>query len=169
MKPIVEPYLFFGGQCEAALNYYRLAVVCQQIYVRWHRGQTRDPRFQAFGARFGIHPLTLEDLHNTLQRPKVEVFEGYTFVVLKMMSWDPSLRLVAEQVGMVVQPGLVVSFLEEQVAGDVFDGVRASLRGDRGRASAGPGCGAFGLGAGRRIAGRLGRIAGTPQPAARLE
>lgn len=24
MKPIVEPYLFFGGQCEAALEYYRL-------------------------------------------------------------------------------------------------------------------------------------------------
>ena len=23
MKPIVEPYLFFAGKCEAALNYYR--------------------------------------------------------------------------------------------------------------------------------------------------
>ena len=23
MKPIVEPYLFFGGRCEAALEYYR--------------------------------------------------------------------------------------------------------------------------------------------------
>ena len=53
---------------------------------------------EAFGARFGIHPLTLEDLHNTLQRPKVEVYDGYLFVVLKMMSWDPVARLVAEQV-----------------------------------------------------------------------
>ena len=88
---------------------------------------------EAFGARFGIHPLTLEDLHNTLQRPKVEVYDGYLFVVLKMMSWDPVARLVAEQVGLVVRPGLVISFLEERVAGDVFDGVRAGLRGDRGR------------------------------------
>jgi magnesium transporter len=88
---------------------------------------------EAFGSRFGIHPLTLEDLANTLQRPKVEVYDGYLFVVLKMMSWDPSARLVAEQVGLVVRPGLVISFLEEQVAGDVFDGVRAALRSDRGR------------------------------------
>ena len=88
---------------------------------------------EAFGARFGIHPLTVEDLHNTLQRAKVEVYEGYLFVVLKMMSWDPSVRLVAEQIALVVQPGLVISFLQEQVAGDVFDGVRAALRGERGR------------------------------------
>lgn len=88
---------------------------------------------EALGARFGIHPLTLEDLHNTLQRPKVEVYDDYLFVVLKMMSWDPVVRLVAEQVALVVQPGLVISFLEERVAGDVFDGVREALRGGRGR------------------------------------
>lgn len=89
-----------------------------------------------FGERFDIHPLTLEDLHNTLQRPKVEAYEGYLFVVLKMMSWDPTERLVAEQVALVVREGLVISFQEERVLGDVFGGVREALRTGRGRGRA---------------------------------
>ncbi|HLI07942.1 MAG TPA: phosphotransferase family protein [Ktedonobacteraceae bacterium] len=31
--------------------YFKLAVILQQIYVRWKRGQTQDPRFSAFGTR----------------------------------------------------------------------------------------------------------------------
>src|SRR2546428_9764147 len=35
-----------------------------------------DPAvLRAVGERFGIHPLVLEDIHNTLQRPKVEEYE----------------------------------------------------------------------------------------------
>jgi len=40
------------------------------------------------GKHFNIHPLTLEDIVNTAQRPKVEDFENYIFVVLKMLSCD---------------------------------------------------------------------------------
>lgn len=36
-------YLVFG--------YFKLAVILQQIYARWQKGQTRDPRFAAFGER----------------------------------------------------------------------------------------------------------------------
>lgn len=35
--------------------YFKLSVILQQIYVRWKRGQTQDPRFAVFGAR--IHVL----------------------------------------------------------------------------------------------------------------
>jgi len=31
--------------------YFKLAVIIQQIYVRWKRGQTQDERFAVFGAR----------------------------------------------------------------------------------------------------------------------
>lgn len=31
--------------------YFKLAVIIQQIFVRWKRGQTRDERFEAFGNR----------------------------------------------------------------------------------------------------------------------
>jgi hypothetical protein len=30
---------------------FKIAVVIQQIYFRWLKGQTADPRFAAFGAR----------------------------------------------------------------------------------------------------------------------
>lgn len=35
--------------------YFKLAVIIQQIYVRWVRGQTRDERFAVFGER--VHSL----------------------------------------------------------------------------------------------------------------
>ncbi len=36
----------------------------------------------ALGAIFSLHPLTIEDAHHRHQRPKVELFEGYAFVVV---------------------------------------------------------------------------------------
>ncbi len=35
--------------------YFKLAGILQQIYVRWKRGQTQDPRFSVFGER--VHTL----------------------------------------------------------------------------------------------------------------
>ncbi len=35
--------------------YFKLAVIIQQIYVRWKRGQTQDERFGAFGSH--VHTL----------------------------------------------------------------------------------------------------------------
>ena len=35
--------------------YFKLAVIIQQIYVRWKRGQTQDERFAVFGSR--VHTL----------------------------------------------------------------------------------------------------------------
>lgn len=39
--PHPEWYVVFGT--------FKLAGVIQQIYIRWHRGQTRDPRFENYG------------------------------------------------------------------------------------------------------------------------
>ncbi|MDD3117833.1 MAG: CorA family divalent cation transporter, partial [Victivallales bacterium] len=38
---------------------------------------------EELGQRFHIHPLTQEDILNTDQRPKAEVFDDYIFMVLK--------------------------------------------------------------------------------------
>ena len=40
------------------------------------------------GRHFGLHPLTLEDVLNTTQRPKAEAFDDYLFVVVKMLHHD---------------------------------------------------------------------------------
>ena len=43
---------------------------------------------EKLGSYFDIHPLTLEDVLNTWQRPKMEDYESYIYTVLKMMLLD---------------------------------------------------------------------------------
>ncbi len=83
------------------------------------------------GKLFGVHPLTLEDVVNTTQRPKVSVDPDSAFVVLKMLSWDDeSQRLVSEQVSLIFGDGYLLSFQERP--GDVFGPVRARIRNSQG-------------------------------------
>ncbi|GAC1633627.1 MAG: phosphotransferase family protein [Ktedonobacteraceae bacterium] len=44
-----------------AFSYFKLAVILQQIYARWKRGQTQDARFAFFGSR--VHTLVLHAAH----------------------------------------------------------------------------------------------------------
>ena len=86
---------------------------------------------QAIGEHFGIHPLTLEDIVNTAQRPKLEIFDDYLYIVLKMLSFDPAAGTVkVEQVSIVLGRNVLFSFQEKP--GDVFEMVRDRLR--RGKA-----------------------------------
>lgn len=84
------------------------------------------------GDAFGIHPLVLEDIVNTGQRPKLENFENHMFVVSKMLYYDAKINEVtAEHVSFIIGPNTVISFQERQ--GDVFEPVRQRLRKARGR------------------------------------
>ncbi len=84
------------------------------------------------GSHFGIHPLILEDIMNTAQRPKMEDMEGYIFVVLRMLNLAGKKReVVSEQVSLILGANFVISFQER--AGDVFDSVRDRIRSGKGR------------------------------------
>src|SRR2546422_2876781 len=66
---------------------------------------------EKLGVGFGIHPLVLEDLVNEEQRPKLETFEDYLFVVVKMLSHDESTnRIRSEQVSFVLGRGFLLTF-----------------------------------------------------------
>lgn len=83
------------------------------------------------GSKFGLHPLTIEDILNTHQRPKVEVFDDYAFVSIKMSFFgEESGELEVEHVGIVLGENFVLTFQERP--GDVFDPVRARIN-QRGR------------------------------------
>jgi magnesium transporter len=87
---------------------------------------------EAIGTHFGIHPLTLEDILNTAQRPKMEDFEGYLYLVLKMLSYDPEAEHIrAEQISILVGDKFVISL--QETAGDVFDPVRERIQRAKGR------------------------------------
>jgi magnesium transporter len=84
------------------------------------------------GKDFDLHPLTMEDIMNPRQRPKVEQFDHYIFIVLKMLSYDESQeKVVEEQVSLVLGPNYVLSFQEKE--GDVFDPVRERISSGAGR------------------------------------
>ena len=40
---------------------------------------------EKIGKHYNLHPLTLEDIVTTQQRPKLDEFENYLFVVFKML------------------------------------------------------------------------------------
>ena len=82
--------------------------------------------------QFNIHPLTLEDIVNTSQRPKSEEFDNYMFVVLKMLAFKEATKEIEiETVSLVLGDGFVISFQERD--GDSFDTVRDRIRQGKGR------------------------------------
>jgi magnesium transporter len=84
------------------------------------------------GKHFGLHPLVQEDILNTQQRPKVENFEDYLFIVLKMISHDEKKDDVdVEQVSLILGKNFVITFQEKP--GDVFEGVRERIRKGKGK------------------------------------
>jgi len=90
-------------------------------------------QLERLGQHFELHPLVLEDIVHTQQRPKLEDYEQYVYIVLRMLSFDEEkLEVATEQVSLVLGRGYVISFQER--AGDVFEAVRERLRRGKGRA-----------------------------------
>lgn len=81
------------------------------------------------GGHFNIHPLTLEDILNTGQRPKMEDFTDYLFLVLKMFHYHEERKVYTEQISLILGPGIVISFQESER--DVFDPVRKRIRNEK--------------------------------------
>jgi magnesium transporter len=87
---------------------------------------------EKIGKHFGLHPLILEDIVNTHQRPKCDDYDDHLFIVLKMLGYDEARGEVSsEQVSLVLGKNYVISFQETE--GDVFDPVRERIRGGKGR------------------------------------
>ena len=87
---------------------------------------------ERIGEKYGFHPLVLEDILNTGQRPKFEDFDNYVFLVLKMFYRNETQEeTVVEQVSVILGKNFVISFQEKP--GDVFDSVRERIRKNKGR------------------------------------
>ena len=83
---------------------------------------------ERLGEHFEVHPLVLEDIAHTGQRPKAEETPHYLFVVLKMLSIskENDSDFNSEQLSLLIGNNAVISFQERE--GDAFDGVRDRLR-----------------------------------------
>lgn len=90
------------------------------------------------GQKFHIHPLILEDIASTDQRPKVDVYKDHLFLTLRMLDIKPdSTEIISEQISFVLGRNYVISF--QEIEGDVFNSNRQRLRAGKGRSrSLGP-------------------------------
>jgi magnesium transporter len=82
---------------------------------------------EKIGNHFGMHPLIMEDIANTGQRPKIETSDEYIFLTMKMLYLDESnTDIHSEQFSFIFGNNFVISFQER--VGDVFESVRERLR-----------------------------------------
>jgi len=87
---------------------------------------------EKIGKHFGLHPLIREDIVNTEQRPKMEDFGPYIYIVLKMLLFDEEENeIIIEQVSLILGENFVLSFQERE--GDIFEPLRERIRNGKGR------------------------------------
>ena len=94
-------------------------------------GIGRMELLKRLGDCYGIHPLVLEDIANSEQRPKAEDYDTYLFVVLKMLT-PLAAGVSSEQVSLVLGSGWLLTF-QEGLDGDPFSPVRERLKNAQGR------------------------------------
>ncbi len=85
-----------------------------------------------FGQDFSLHPLVLEDITSTDQRPKLEDYGEYLYIVVKMLTYKDE-ALTVEQISLVLGATFVLSFQEQGKPGDVFDPIRTRIRSGAGK------------------------------------
>jgi magnesium transporter len=82
---------------------------------------------RALGSRFNLHPLALEDVLATGQRPKVEHYDDYLFIIVQMLYLNEPKQMCGEQVSMFLGRHFLIT-LQEEADYDVFEPVRARIR-----------------------------------------
>lgn len=83
------------------------------------------------GRVFNLHPLMLEDILNTNQRPKLDSYDNALFIVTRFFTYNTeAMQIGSEQVSIVLGKGFVLTF-QERKSGS-FDPVRERLRANRG-------------------------------------
>ena len=84
------------------------------------------------GECFGLHPLVLEDILDTNQRPKMEDYGDYIFVLVRVSYYNgESDEVDTEQISFVLFPRMVITF--EEGGTEVFEAVRNRIRTTKGR------------------------------------
>ena len=87
---------------------------------------------EEIGKHFNLHPLILEDIVDTDQRPKIKDLGNYIFIILKMLHYtEKDNEMKVEQVSLVLGKNYVISFQERE--GDVFDSIRERIRNNLGQ------------------------------------
>lgn len=109
----------------------KLDIVIDKSRVTWIRisGIRDREMFEKLAERFKIHSLTIEDILNINQRPKLEEFKDYTYIVLKLFRFDKSGgELSSKQLNLILSDCLLISIEEEKnkIIDNVLEWVKTS-------------------------------------------
>jgi len=101
--------------------------------VMWYdiRGLHDVALVETFGQHFNIHPLVLEDILHTQQRPKFEEYGDEVFIVVSALSFNQGHELSSEQVAIYFGENFLLTFQENEH--DTFLAVRERLEVGSGR------------------------------------
>lgn len=89
-------------------------------------------QIERIGLKYNIHPLVMEDVVNTHQRPKIETFEDYIYIAIKLPLYDEdNLSVSAEQISIILGDGYLLLF--EESRSDSFKPIKDRLKNSRGR------------------------------------
>ncbi len=115
-------------------NVQELAPYLESRESTWIRvqGLQQTEIIEAIGTLCKIHPLFLEDIVNTSQRPKAEDAGDYFFVIIKILSYDDERGSIKiEQFSFILAPNFLLSF--EEKSGKIFDSVMERIKTGKGR------------------------------------
>ena len=101
---MIELRVYRDGAREETSQDLRVAepiLAAQEAFVWIDVAEPTDEEISSVGDVLGLHPLTLEDVRHRSQRPKVELFERYAFVVVRPM-WLPEDELEESEVHVLV-------------------------------------------------------------------
>ncbi|MCK9386881.1 MAG: magnesium/cobalt transporter CorA [Sulfuritalea sp.] len=117
----------FASTAEAKAHTPRLPVLWLNVHG------LHEPEVMAeIGRRFKLHPLVLEDILNTNQRPKIDDYGDYLFMVARFFEIDgDNQQISSDQVSLILGRNFVLTF-QERPSGR-FDPVRERLRQNRGQ------------------------------------
>ena len=87
---------------------------------------------------YNIHPLTLEDVLDTTQQPKVESFDNYSFISLKAIRLNAEFKhqqkrkqddyveeFLMEQISIIKMKNIIITF--QEIPSDPFDSIRKRI------------------------------------------
>ncbi|NTW62900.1 MAG: magnesium/cobalt transporter CorA [Chlorobiaceae bacterium] len=130
-KPVITIMGYDEGQqiTKTITDVHECISLKKQFRVLWvNVDGVYDPGImEQIGEVFGINALTLEDILHTGQRPKVEDFEAYLYLVLQMIEFNQEKgEIIQEQLSLIIGDSYVITFQEKP--GDMFDPVRQRIR-----------------------------------------
>jgi magnesium transporter len=96
------------------------------------RGLNNVKLIEHIGNTFHIHPLALEDILNTQQRPKWEDYHNGIFLVVRSLRLEEkAFELIAEQISFFLGTDFIITFQEDKH--DIFENIRERLNRAQGK------------------------------------